>query len=53
MIYRMVYPLVVNLLMSVAAFFVTVKMIPRMMPLFVKAGLAGKDMNKKNNKDLV
>ena len=53
MIYRMVYPLIVNLLMSVVAFFLTIKIIPRMKPLFVKAGLAGKDMNKKNNEELM
>ncbi|EDO32000.1 predicted protein [Nematostella vectensis] len=47
----MVYPLVLNLLMSLITFIIAMKVIPRVKMLFAFAGLAGKDMNKKDNKD--
>lgn len=53
MIYRMIYPLILNFVMSAVAFLITVKLISGMKPLFTKAGLCGKDLNKKDNKDLM
>lgn len=53
MIYRMIYPLIVNFVMSSVAFVVALKLITGMKPLFAKAGLCGKDLNKKDSKDLV
>ena len=46
MIYRMVYPLILNFFMSCVAFLLTLKLIDGMKELFAKAGLSGKDMNK-------
>ncbi|CAH3175038.1 unnamed protein product [Porites lobata] len=53
MIYRMIYPLILNFVMSAVAFLITMKLISGMKPLFTKAGLCGKDLNKKDNKDLI
>lgn len=39
--------------MSAVAFLITMKLISGMKPLFTKAGLCGKDLNKKDNKDLI
>ena len=53
MIYRMVYPLVLNFIMSSVVFVVALKLISGMKSLFAKAGLAGKDMNKKDSKEMM
>ena len=53
MIYRMVYPLVLNFVMSCVAFLVALKLISGMKSLFAKAGLSGKDMNKKDHKEMM
>ena len=53
MIYRMIYPLILNFVMSAVAFLITMKLISGMKPLFTKARLCGKDLNKKDNKDLM
>ncbi|XP_078379231.1 UDP-N-acetylglucosamine--dolichyl-phosphate N-acetylglucosaminephosphotransferase-like [Oculina patagonica] len=53
MIYRMIYPLVLNFAMSCVAFLVALKLISGMKSLFAKAGLCGKDMNKKDHKELI
>lgn len=53
MIYRMIYPLLLNFIMSSVVFVVALKLISGMKPLFAKAGLAGKDMNKKDCKELM
>lgn len=53
MIYRMVYPLILNFVMSSLAFVVALKLISGMKPLFTKAGLCGKDLNKKDSKELM
>ncbi|RMX39746.1 hypothetical protein pdam_00007144 [Pocillopora damicornis] len=53
MIYRMIYPLTVNSVMSCVTFFVALKLISGMKSLFLKAGLCGKDLNKKDNKEKV
>ncbi|XP_020602443.1 UDP-N-acetylglucosamine--dolichyl-phosphate N-acetylglucosaminephosphotransferase-like [Orbicella faveolata] len=53
MIYRMIYPLVLNFVMSTVVFVVALKLISGMKSLFAKAGLAGKDMNKKDSKEMI
>lgn len=53
MIYRMVYPLVLNFIMSSVVFVVALKLISGMKSLFAKSGLAGKDMNKKDSKEMM
>lgn len=40
-------PLVVNAIFSVIAFFLSLNVLPRFYPLFIKAGLCGKDMSKR------
>lgn len=49
----MVYPLVMSFLMSLMTFALSMKMIPRMKSLFQAAGMAGKDLNKKENDELM
>lgn len=49
----MIYPLTVNSVMSCVTFFVALKLISGMKSLFLKAGLCGKDLNKKDNKEKV
>ena len=39
--------------MSTMAFVVALKLIAGMKPLFVKAGLCGKDLNKKDSEELM
>lgn len=39
--------------MSSVAFLVALKLITGMKPLFARAGLCGKDLNKKENKELM
>ena len=53
MIYRMIYPLILNFGMSLVAFVVALKLISGMKSLFSKAGLCGKDLNKKDHKELM
>lgn len=53
MIYRMIYPLVLNFTMSSVVFVVALKLISGMKSLFAKAGLSGKDMNKKESKEMM
>lgn len=40
-------PIAINFVMSVIAFFVTVRLIPKLRDMFIKANLYGIDMNKK------
>lgn len=40
-------PLVVNAIFSVVAFLLSLNVLPRFYPLFIKAGLCGKDMSKR------
>ena len=44
--WRFVFPIFVNLAMSVGAYFLTVRLIPRIKNMFIKANLYGVDMNK-------
>ena len=45
-------PLVVNFLFSVVTFCVAQQLVPKMKDLFLKRGLSGKDMGKKNKKEM-
>lgn len=49
----MVYPLVVNFVMSLGTFMLSMKLIPRIKSLFQAAGMAGKDLNKTDNDELM
>lgn len=53
MIYRMVYFLVLNFIMFFVVFVVVLKLILGMKLFFVKFGLVGKDMNKKDSKEMM
>ncbi|XP_043259666.1 UDP-N-acetylglucosamine--dolichyl-phosphate N-acetylglucosaminephosphotransferase [Colletes gigas] len=44
--WNFIFPLLVNLAMSVSAYFLTVRLIPRIKDMFIKANLYGIDMNK-------
>ena len=46
------YPLFINLIYSVMSFLLTLKMIPGAKELFFKAGLKGKDMSKREKKEM-
>ena len=48
----MIYPLLLNLLMSCAAFFVALKLITGVKPMFLRVGLHGKDLNKIDNQKM-
>lgn len=45
-------PLVLNMLLSVAGFFMTLRIIPAMKEMFIVAGLKGKDMGKKEKPEM-
>jgi UDP-N-acetylglucosamine--dolichyl-phosphate N-acetylglucosaminephosphotransferase len=43
---KMWFPIIVNVIVSVAAYVVTVRIIPRFKDMFIKANLYGIDMSK-------
>ncbi|XP_031848180.1 alg7 dolichyl-phosphate N-acetylglucosaminephosphotransferase [Nomia melanderi] len=45
-IWKSLFPLFINLVMSCVAYFLTVRLIPRIKDMFIKANLYGIDMNK-------
>ncbi|XP_038065851.1 UDP-N-acetylglucosamine--dolichyl-phosphate N-acetylglucosaminephosphotransferase-like [Patiria miniata] len=45
--WKMYFPVVLNALMSVVGFVVTLRLLPMSFDLFLKAGLSGRDMSKK------
>ena len=47
-----VYPLVLNVLFSVAGFLLTLKIIPAMREMFITAGLKGRDLGKKDKPEM-
>ncbi|XP_028405713.1 UDP-N-acetylglucosamine--dolichyl-phosphate N-acetylglucosaminephosphotransferase-like [Dendronephthya gigantea] len=47
-----VYPLALNVLLSVAGFLLTLKIIPAMGKMFITAGLKGRDMGKKDKPEI-
>lgn len=48
----MVYPLVINVTLSVLGFLLTMKIIPAMREMFINAGLKGKDIGKPNKPEV-
>ena len=47
--WKIVLPIAINIAMSVVCFFVTVRLIPKLRDMFIKANLYGVDMNKKSS----
>ena len=45
--WKLYFPVLLNALMSVLGFFVTLRLLPMSFDLFLKAGLSGRDMSKK------
>lgn len=45
-IWKMFFPIVINLIMSFVTYFVTVRLIPKLKEMFIKANLFGIDMSK-------
>lgn len=41
-------PIFINAIMSILAYFLTLRVIPRLKDMFIKANLFGTDMNKRN-----
>ena len=48
----MVYPLIINLALSIGGFLLTMKIIPAMREMFIAAGLKGRDMGKKEKPEV-
>ena len=46
--WKFIFPILFNFVMSVTVYFLTVRLIPRIKNMFVKANLYGIDMNKKS-----
>ena len=46
--WKFIFPILFNSVMSVIVYFLTVRLIPRIKDMFVKANLYGIDMNKKS-----
>lgn len=47
--WEMCFPIVVNALMSIVAFSITIRLIPKLKDMFIKANLFGIDMSKRNS----
>lgn len=45
--WNMFFPLILNTVMSLIGFVVTLRLLPMSFELFLKAGLSGRDMSKK------
>lgn len=43
------FPIIVNGLMSIVAFYITVRLIPKVKDMFIKANLFGIDMSKRTS----
>ncbi|KAF5304548.1 hypothetical protein FQA39_LY09599 [Lamprigera yunnana] len=48
-VWKMIFPIVINAFMSVIAYVVTVKLIPKLKDMFIKANLFGIDMSKRTS----
>lgn len=47
--WKMWFPIVVNAIMSIIAYVITVKLIPKLREMFIKANLFGIDMSKRTS----
>ncbi|XP_044734345.1 UDP-N-acetylglucosamine--dolichyl-phosphate N-acetylglucosaminephosphotransferase isoform X2 [Chrysoperla carnea] len=48
-VWKIWFPIVVNAMMSIIAYAVTIRLIPKLKPMFIKANLFGIDMNKRTS----
>lgn len=48
----MFVPLIISCFISICAYFSACKLIPTLKEMFIKANIYGKDMNKKDNKNM-
>lgn len=44
--WKLIFPILINFAMSVCAYMLTIRLIPRIKGMFIKANLYGIDMNK-------
>lgn len=44
--WKFIFPILINFLMSVSVYFLTVRLIPKIKDMFIKANLYGIDLNK-------
>ena len=51
-VYYVFYPAFINLIYAVSAFLITMVLIPTTRDYFMRAGLKGKDMAKKDKKEM-
>ena len=51
-VFHVFYPALINLIYSISAFVMTMLLIPTTRDYFMKAGLKGKDMAKKDKKEM-
>ena len=49
---QLVFPIAINALYSICSFFLALRLIPGAKDLFLKAGLKGKDLNKKEKNEV-
>lgn len=47
--WKMLFPIIINLIMSVFAYVVTLRLIPKLRDMFIKANLFGIDMSKRTS----
>lgn len=46
--WKFIFPILINFAMSIFVYFLTIRLIPRIKDMFIKANLYGIDMNKKS-----
>lgn len=47
--WKICFPIVINALMSIVAFSITIRLIPKLKDMFIKANLFGIDMSKRTS----
>lgn len=47
-IWKFIFPILINFFMSIIMYFLTIRLIPKIKNMFIKANLYGIDMNKKS-----
>lgn len=47
--WKILFPIVINVIMSVIAYIITVRIIPKLKDMFIKANLFGIDMSKRTS----
>lgn len=46
--WKFIFPILINFFMSIIMYFLTIRLIPKIKNMFIKANLYGIDMNKKS-----